>query len=187
MSSTQIFIAIGVIAFVVSYFLTKKIYFKKIIQITDGYNPLDLINSILLFVVFAIGVIYIGSYETGDLPRQFIFIILIPFGILLIRNIIKIKIPLHIIITTLLQITIGTATILVSIIFFLLEAWAGSGNKAVNYNTVNNNSINNNNSQMVSDSWRGHEYDNKRANELGFNTVEEAIKEGYMYNGTKFI
>jgi hypothetical protein len=162
----------------ISYKLILK-YFRWIEE-TTGYYPLNGINIVLL--VASIGLPVVNAIRVNEQVPSFLDLILflIPCAILVVMNL-KIKNPLHIVFVSLLQIIFSLIIIIVLIASLAFASILGGGSSQ----TTANNRTNKNWSDGTNQSWSGHEYDNQRANELGFNTVQEAIDAGYAYDGTR--
>ena len=168
-----IFALIGlVVVFVVGFklFILVSKYFDWI-EKNYNYNPVDKINK-FWFVFGIVGAIIAGCTPLGDMGIIIVFVS--SLFIILFRNIKNIKNPIHIIFVSILQMMF---IILVLIIGIIGGMRTNTGTIAANAN------YDKGGSDWVNQSWKGHEYDNQRANELGFATVEDAKKAGYDYNG----
>lgn len=145
-------------------------FFKKI-GLETGYNVLDGFNKFLMILMWLLPIV-LGDVLKGNVMAAVLF--LIPFLILIIRNL-KMKKINYIISISILQLIISPFIFLM-LIYKVYEIWTGAGKKATATAKVN----------YAEMSWAGNRaYDNNRAIQLGYLSVEEAIKDGMAYDGTK--
>ncbi len=106
---------------------------------------------------------------------------LIPVAVLVYRNL-TIKTPAQIVLVSLIQTVFAPAFALVAIVIFAFMLFNGHP-EAINATKKKQQEFDFRMSQ-IKESWIGHESDYERANKLGYSTPEDAIKAGYMYDGT---
>jgi uncharacterized membrane protein YhaH (DUF805 family) len=114
-----------------------------------------------------------------------IVLFLIPVISLVVRNL-KIQSPLHIVLVSIIQVVLGFIIALgVALVASLFLLFAMLGAEPRKNSNGRKSRQDDDYISPAAQSWMGKEYDVNRANELGFNTVEEAIESGFTYDGRR--
>ena len=169
-----------------SYKMIKR-YFEWVDE-TKNYNPLSGINILLMVLCIVLPGAY--ALKTDEMRPSVtdLYLFLIPYCILVVRNL-KIKNPVHIIITSILQAVLSLISIFLGIFFVVMGGIFGGSpsNSSSSYSSSNydDNYYTNSLTNGTAQSWSEHENDYQTANQYGFNTPQEAIEAGVAYDGTK--
>lgn len=178
-----LFCILGVIIFIVCFFLVRK-YFRSI-EAKTGYNPVDKINLILCGSTVIAPFIGAAIQQKEGTSILVIVLFLIPVISLVVRNL-KIQSPLHIVLVSIIQVVLGFIIALgVALVASLFLLFAMLGAEPSKNSNGRKSRRDDDYISPAAQSWMGKEYDVNRANELGFNTVEEAIESGFTYDGRR--
>lgn len=148
-----------------------------------GYNPSNKSNLVFLALSIILPLIHIIITNAPALSTLDYILFVIPLVIVFVRNITNLKNPLHIIIVSLIQAPLGIILVIWGIINIL--GGGDSPRTVVQDNSSYDDTNQTNTNVWVEQSWAGNEYDTHRANQMGFNSVDDAKNAGYDYNGNK--
>jgi hypothetical protein len=108
---------------------------------------------------------------------------LIPF-IILVKFNLRIIDRKHIIIVSVLQVVFGVAYVFVAVCIVVIGAFLMISDGQVFPNKSIMGSYDDW-AARIKESWLGHELDYERANKMGFNSPEDAMEAGYLYDGNQ--
>lgn len=165
---------------IASIFVT--MYFEWLEKKT-GYNPSNKSNLFFLALSIILPAINIILKNESDPSLLTSILFFSPLVVVFIRNITNLKNPLHIIIVSLIQAPLGIILVILGIINIL--GGGDSPRTVVQDNSSYDDTNQTNTNVWVEQSWAGNEYDTHRANQMGFNSVDDAKNAGYDYNGNK--
>lgn len=156
-----------------------KMYFLWI-ECTKGYKPLKLSNKLLLVTSIILPLIHNSAINSKSLTTVDVILFVLPLGIMVVCNFV-IKDIKHIIFVTILQLLMGIASIFISIVALVVIGFtSGSYTETKKASQEYDSRM-----AMIKASWLGKELDYTRASQLGFSSPEEAMEQGYMYNGNR--